>query len=69
MNNAYDVKISKLLEDISDAKMIIHQSTHELADLVLRFDGTIEDALRLGIVRLNFTAPAGFYKHLHSKVR
>ena len=67
MDNAYDVKISKLLEDISEAKMIIRQSTYELADLVVRFDGTIEDALRLGIVKLSFPAPAGFYKHLHSK--
>jgi hypothetical protein len=36
----------------------------ELLHLLNNFNGSVEDALKLGLVKLNFPAPVGYLAHL-----
>ena len=60
-------RANELTIKISEAKQVIRDCTFELADIIMRYDGTLQQALKDGLVRLNFPAPPGFYRHLHSK--
>jgi len=42
--------------------MAKRNAEQKLADIVIGFEGTVEEALRTGLIRLNFPAPPGFYK-------
>jgi len=60
-------KLEQLLADRMEAIDVRRESEQQLTDLVLNFDGSVRDALREGLVRLNFPAPAGFYRHIRTK--
>ena len=36
----------------------------QMAGTLERFEGTVKDALRQGIVKLNFPAPPGYMRHI-----
>lgn len=57
-------EIDKLLMDKRELQDSIRQIDHKLCNFVSRFDGKLIDALKIGLVRLNFAAPAGFMRHL-----
>jgi hypothetical protein len=59
--------INELILKRDDLKSELRHIDHELADAVLRYEGTLQDALKDRLVRLNFSAPVGFYKYLHKK--
>ena len=56
----------EMLADQQDAKMKLREVSQEMADYASRFDGTLKEALQMGIVRLNFTSPSGFAEWLRN---
>jgi hypothetical protein len=62
-------KIQKLIETIQEAKMMKREAEFELCHIIETFDGTLNDALMIGLVRLNFSAPPGFKRSLRSSKR
>jgi len=66
-------KINKLLAERQELKHQRQELTHridvldsELARIVLNYEGTLIEALRDGIIRLNFKAPANFYTKIRN---
>ena len=46
--------IEELLQSREEAKMILQEFDHALWTVIENFDGTLLEALQLGLVRLNF---------------
>jgi len=59
--------IKKLIETIQEAKMMKRETEYELCHIIETFDGTLNEALKIGLVRLNFSAPPGFRRGLRHK--
>ena len=59
----------QLVETITTAKQEKRQAEHELLSLVLNFEGSLREALAIGIVRLNFSAPPDFLRSLRSEIK
>lgn len=57
-------ELDKLLYEYEEVKRAKREIEHQLTDLVIRYDGTLKDALKDGLVRLNFAAPPGFKHYL-----
>jgi len=62
-------EIQDLITKRNELREELRMIDHELASAVLTFKGSIEDALKAGIVRLNFTAPSGFYEHIRKGLK
>ena len=60
-------RLNEMLAKRDELKDKIRDIDRGLADMVLSYEGSVEDALRDGLIRLNFQAPAGFYKFIHRK--
>ena len=56
--------IFDLIQKREDLKTEIRIVEKELTDHIVHFDGTLVEALRLRLIRLNFAAPSGFLKYL-----
>ena len=61
------VKVDELLMRKRDLQDEIRRIDHELVDVINHFEGSLIDALKMGLIRLNFTAPPGFRQFLNSK--
>lgn len=57
-------KIKELIDRQQDLKFELKDIQSKLCTEVERYEGSLREALRDGIVRLNFPAPSGFYKYL-----
>ena len=64
MNN-----IEKLIEEQNELKNELNNTQRKLISEVEQFDGTLREALSLGLVKLNFAVPAGYYRSLRDKLR
>ena len=56
--------IQEVLARRCQLKDELRELDHDLTSHVLKFEGSLKDALKAGLVRLNFPAPTGFYRHL-----
>jgi len=63
--NTRDKSITELLNELGDIKQAQMKICHELTSRVTQ-DKSIMAALKDGLVRLNFPAPAGFYRHIRN---
>ena len=59
--------VNELLEQKRDLQCQIRDIDSKLCRVVTDFEGKLTDALKLGLVRLNFTAPPGFKRFLMEK--
>lgn len=57
-------EVQDMLQSITRMNYEIHEIKARLADMVLQ-QPAVADALKDGLVKLNFAAPRGFYKMLH----
>jgi len=55
-------KVEKLIYERGDYASHLRAIDRELAELVMTYQGSVLSALKSGLVRLNFPAPAGFYR-------
>ena len=60
-------RIKELIRKRDELKSELNMIQHELAHEVFNYKGTLQDALKDRLVRLNFAAPAGFYNSLKEK--
>lgn len=56
--------IQEILRDRDEAKLQMEEANRKLCNMVETFEGKLTDALALGLVRLNFSAPSGFNRYL-----
>ena len=59
-------KLNKLLDERIELQQKLALKNDQLLSGVLDFEGSLLEALELGIVRLNFPAPPGFMKRLRN---
>ena len=59
----------RLIEEKCLLNKELETKNAQLLDEVLSFEGTLLEALVLGIIKLNFTAPPSFLKSLHHPAR
>ena len=59
--------IKELLNKRQDLKMELREVEHELINVVENFEGTLNEAVRLGLVKFNFTVPQGYYRSIHNR--
>jgi hypothetical protein len=64
--NLRDKSVTELVKELRDIKHAQQEVCHELTSRVSSDKG-IMAALKEGLIRLNFPAPPGFYRHIHSK--
>jgi hypothetical protein len=57
--------VQAMLNEIRGHKESIRNLTDELARMVMQIPG-IKEGIESGLVKLNFTAPAGFYRVLQN---
>jgi len=50
-------EFSKLIERHSKLKFELRDIEHQMVDYVMRWEGTLAQAIGAGLVRLNFPAP------------
>ena len=57
----------RLMSEYQEHKYEMRRLQNDMANIVIQFDGSLKDALAEGLVRLNFPAPPGFNKWIHSE--
>ena len=62
-----DKDIKELIDRQFDLKHELRAIQGELGNMVMHYEGSLQDALKEGLVRLNFPAPPGFYSNLRNK--
>lgn len=60
-------RIDKLISEEANLKSELSIVRRELTEVVLSYKGTIQEAIGEGLIRLNFPAPPGLYKHIRRK--
>jgi len=60
-------KIRELLDKERELRSELNHVRHDLTMEVMNYDGSLQDALADGLVRLNFPAPSGFYRSIRRK--
>lgn len=61
-----DKSVTELVNQLRDLKQAQMEICGELTSRVTN-DKSIMAALQEGLIRLNFPAPQGFYRHIHNK--
>ena len=59
-----DREIKELINRQQELKFELRNVQNELCSKVEYYEGSLREALKTGLVRLNFPAPSGFYKYL-----
>lgn len=59
--------ITELLIHRNDVKAELREVDQKLASIVMSYEGSLQEALRDGLVRLNFPASSGFYQYLRKR--
>ena len=62
-----NTEIQELIGRQDELKSELRDIQHELCHKVMSFQGTLQEALRARIVKLNFAAPAGFYRMIRDQ--
>ena len=62
-----NTEMQELINRQSELKGELREVQHELCHKVMRFQGTLQEALKLRIVKLNFAAPAGFHRMIRDQ--
>lgn len=57
-----DNEIKELIDKQQELKFELKDVQHRLADMVMDYKGSLQEALESKLVRLNFPAPPGFYR-------
>ncbi|MBU2346562.1 MAG: hypothetical protein KJ888_20420 [Gammaproteobacteria bacterium] len=57
-------QVEEILNSKREARYLIHDSDRALLKLIQDYQGTLMEALEIGLVKLNFKAPTGFYINL-----
>lgn len=57
-------EIEELIEKQKELKQELHTVQHKLCYQIIRFQGTLQEALKMRIIKLNFATPPGFNRIL-----
>jgi len=57
-------EITSVIERINEIKSEKRELEIKLTDIVLNYEGSVQEALKDGLVRLNFSTYPGFYRFL-----
>lgn len=59
-----NARIMDLIGKRNILKQELRDVEYSLCEAVMNYEGTVQEALRTGLLRLNFAAPAGFKRAL-----
>ena len=57
-------RVNKIRMEITNLRTELGRKEHELVDEVMNFQGSVGDALALGLVKLGVKQPVGFSRYL-----